>query len=445
MSAIDDLLRPPAAAPAQASPMGALLGWEAELRRQSTLPELRYFVANEARGVVAYDQAFVLQRPLVGDGWRVEVASGLAAVDRNAPLVRGIETALAEADGPCDLDAPADPALDDYPFRHWLWHPLVDREGAAFAGLLLARAHPFGMADAARIARIAETTQHAWLALTGGKPVRRLPRFTRRQKRIAFALAVGAVLFPVHLSALAPVEVVPDRPFVVTAPFQAMVASIDVAPNARVRRGQTLMRFDDVKLRNELSLATERLAVARAKLGEVSSAAFGDATEARGISIADAEYRLADAEWRYARDMLARARVVAAQDGIALYTDRREWEGRAVDPGQPIMQVADPTRVRYRIDLPTREQLRLEPGSAVSVWLDSQPLWSQSARLEAASYQPRATADGGLAFALEAAPTGGDAPRIGSRGTARVRGQWAPLGYAMLKRPIASLRQYLGV
>ena len=32
----------------------------------------------------------------------------------------------------------------------------------------------------------------------------------------------------------------------------------------------------------------------------------------------------------------------------------------------------------------------------------------------------------------------------GGRGTARVRGPWAPLGYAMLKRPIASARQYLG-
>ena len=441
MTALTDLTQPPRA---PNSPLGVLLGWEAELRRQPTVPELLYFVANESRSLIAYDQAFVLKRSATGGGWQVRTASSIAAVDRNAPLVRGIEAAVAQCDAPCDLDCPDDPALDDYPFRHWLWYPLRTRDGEAFAGLLIARAHPFDIAEAGRLERIAETTQHGWLALTGGKPVRRMPTFTRKQKRLALAALAIVALFPVHLSALAPVEVVPAHPFVVTAPFQGIVAAIAVAPSERVARGQTLLRFDDVKLRNEFTLAEQRLHVARAKVDEVSAATFGDATQSRGISIAQAEYELAQAEYDYARDMLARARVVAPRAGIAIYTDRREWEGRSVDVGQPIMQVADPGDVRYRIDLPTREQMRLARGSAVSVWLDSQPLWAQSARLEEASYQARATPDGTLAFAIEAQPSDGGAPRIGSRGTARVRGPWAPLAYAVFKRPIATLRQYLG-
>ena len=442
MSALHGIVHPPRA-PA-ASPLGVLLGWEAALRRQATVPEFLYFVANESRTLIAYDQAFVLRCAPVGNGWQVQVASSLAAIERNAPLVRGIEAAVADCDAPCDLDCPDDPALDDYPFRHWLWYPLRDRDGAAFAGLLIARTYPFDISEAGRLERIAETTQHGWLALTGGKPVRRLPRFTAKQKRIGIAALVLLALFPVHLSALAPVEVVPAHPFVVTAPFQGVIAGIDVAPSAPVARGQTLLRFDDVKLRNEFTLAQQRLQVARAKVDEVSAASFGDATQSRGISIAQAEYNLAQAEYDYARDMLARARVVAPHGGTALYTDRREWEGRSVDVGQPIMQVADPADVRYRIDLPTREQMRLEPGSSVSVWLDSQPLWSQSATLDEASYQARPTADGTLAFALDATPSDGGHPRIGSRGTARVRGPWAPLAYAMFKRPIATVRQYLG-
>ena len=185
--------------------------------------------------------------------------------------------------------------------------------------------------------------------------------------------------------------------------------------------------------------------MARAKVDEVSNATFADATQSHGISIAQAEYNLAEAEFTSARDMLARARVIAPIDGLAIYTDRREWEGRSVETGQPIMEVADPTQVRYRVDLPAKEQMRLEPGSSVSVWLDSQPLAVRSARLVDASYQARATADGTLAFALDARATDAAAVRIGSRGTARVRGPWAPLAYALLRRPAASLRQYLGV
>lgn len=435
--------REPIVAAPRPDALAQLLAWEAGARAQATLPELIYHLANPPAGLLDHDQLFVLKRPLVGDGWHVAAASGLAQVDRNAPAIRAIEAAARPLSAATSLDAPDDEALADYPFRHWLWQPLVDRADMPFAGLLVARAD--ARPDPARAARVAETAQHAWLALSGGKPPRRVPRLTRRQRKLVAAAAAGVALFPVHLSALAPVEVVAARPAVITAPIAGVVTSVDVAPSERVAKGQTLLRFDDVKLANELSLAAERLQVARAKADEIASASFADATQARGLSIAQAEYQLAAAEHAYARDMLARATVRAPAAGIAVYTDRRAWEGRAVEIGQPIMEIADPARVRYRIDLPAREQMRLEPSSSVSVWLDSQPLWSESAVLEDASYQARPLPDGTLAFALDARPVGGTPPRIGSRGTARVRGPWAPLAYAALKRPIASLRQWVGI
>ena len=438
MAALSDLTRPPRAPDGLAQ----LLAWEAGLREQESVPELTYYLANEGRGLLGYDQLFVVKRPLVGDGWHVAAASGLAQVDRNAPAIRAIEAAVRDMGPATTLDAPNDEALDDYPFRAWLWQPLVDRSGAPFAALLLAREHDY--ADEGRAQRVAETAQHGWLALTGGKPARRLPRLTPKQKKWIAAAAAGVALFPVHLSALAPVEVVAAHPAVITAPIAGVITAVDVAPSAQVAAGQPLIRFDDVKLRNELSLAAERLQVARAKTDEVASASFGDQTQARGISIAQAEYQLAAAEHSYARDMLARSTVRAPKAGLAIYTDRREWEGRAVEVGQPIMEIADPRDVRYRIDLPAREQLSLSPGSTVSVWLDSQPLWSESATLADASYQARTLPDGTLAFALEATPAGGTPPRIGSRGTARVRGSWAPLAYAALKHPIAGFRQFVG-
>jgi len=448
MSALHDLTHPPiAASSSPPSPLSQLLAWEAALRRLATVPELLFYLANDSRRLVAYEQMFVLRRATVGGGWQVAVASSIASVDRNAPAIRAIEAAVRDLDidQPLDFPAPADEALEDYPFRAWHWQPLRDRDEVVFAGLLAVRVAPFDETDGARLERLAETAQHGWLALTGGKPVRRLPELTRKRRRAILIGAAVVALFPVHMSVLAPVEVVAARPFLVTAPFAGVVGGIDVAPNQQVVAGQPLLHFDDIKLRNDYDLAAQKLQVARAKVDEVSSASFGDAKEAHGISIAQAEYDLALAEYNYARDMLGRARVTAPRAGIAIYTDRRDWEGRAVDVGQTIMEVADPSAVTYRIDLPTREQMTLEPGSSVSVWLDSQPLWSQSARLEDASYQAHSTPDGTLAFALTAKPSDGAAPRIGSRGTARVRGPWAPLGYAMLKRPVSGLRQLIGL
>jgi len=425
--------------------LAQLLTWEAAARRAASVPELHYLVANDTCHLVDHAQLFVIKRSMTHHGWRIVAASSLVSIDHNAPLIRAIQAAI-PGDGDMQvLSAPPDPALEDYPFEHWLWVPGQDRAAHVFCGLLFARSRPFATHEQLRAQRITDTMVHAWLALTGNRPVRRLPTLKKSHQMLLLAACVGALLFPVHLSVLAPVEVVAAQPVILTAPFSGIVTSITVAPNEKVVAGQVVVRFDDVKLRNEASLAAEKLQVAQARLNEVSSASFADATEGRGISIARADRDLAQAEHAYTTDMLARAQLTAPRAGVAVYSDRREWEGRAVQVGQPIMEIADPGRVRYRIDLPAREQMDLNPGSTITVWLDSQPLSSLSATLVDVSFLARPTPEGNLAFAIDATPVPGATPRLGARGIARVRGHLAPLGYVLLRRPIASLRQTIGL
>jgi HlyD family secretion protein/Biotin-lipoyl like len=433
---------------ADSAGLAALLRYEGEVRKQASVDELIYFVANESRALVVYDQMFVLRQSAVRAALTVAAASSLARVDNNAPLIQAIERA-AQRFG-ADVRrieselAADDPALAGYPFTAWQWAPLKGRDGAVFGGLLLARAAPWTDADALRLTRIADTVQHSWLALTGGKPPRRRINLDRRAQRwIAGALIVAA-LFPVRMTALAPVEVVSAKPFIVSAPYSGVIARVEVAPNAMVRAGQPVLTFEDIKVRNELAQAQERVAVARAKLDRATSAAFGDPEQAREIAPLQAELELAQTDYAYARDMMGRAQIVAPRAGMAIYSDRRDWEGRAVNVGDPILQIADPRDIAYRIDLPAKEQMRLEPGAPVKIWLDAQPLWALNGRVETASYLARPTADNILAFAVTAKPDGG-APRIGSRGTAKLYGQRAPFVYTVLRRPIASARQFLGL
>ncbi len=433
--------------------MAALLQYEAEVRRWASVPELIYHVANATRGIVDYDQLFVFRQARIGDAMHAVAASSLAAIDRNAPLVQAIEAtvaALATTAGLADAhdfaaqSLHSDAALDEYPYPAWRWLPLKDAEGRVFAGLLFARQQTMRDGEGVRAARVAETVAHAWCALTAGVPVRRIKRVGVRERRgIAIALAVMA-LFPVQMSALAPVEVVAARPFVVAAPFAGVIQRIEVAPNAVVTAGQPVLTLDDTKARNELQVAGEKLQVARARVERSTSAAFAPGDETRDITVNRAEQDLAQADYAYAKDVLDRSRIVAPRAGVALYSDRRDWEGRAVATGDPIMQIVDPADVELRIDLPTKEQLALGKGGPVKVWLDAEPLWSIDGRLDTVSYQSRMTPAGVLSFAVIAKPVGAR-PRIGSRGTAKLYGSWAPLSYALLKRPIASLRQTLGL
>ncbi len=442
----------PRAVPPDQASLIALLQLEADLRRQASEMELVYFLANESRRLFDYGQMFVLRLSRLGDSFRIIAASSLATIDRNAPLVRAIEASVAAIkrerglDDALEFDARAydgEDVLGEYPFESWNWQPLRDAKGQPFAGLLVARDTSLREAERFRLDRLAETSAHAWRALSGPEPVRRVPRLDKRQRIAIGVVLLIAALLPTRMSALAPVETVAARPFTVSAPFSGVISTIEVPPNGRVRAGQPLVRFDDVKMRNELTLATERLSVARARLERASSAAFGKAEEAREIAIMRAELDLAQAEHDYAQDMLSKTTLVAPRDGIALYSDRRDYEGRAMNVGDPIIRVADPKSVRFRIDLPASEQMSLSPGSPVEVWLDSQPLWSIDARLEQASFSARKTPEGVMAFALVATPIR-QRPDIGARGTARVHGHWVPMIYALLKRPISALRQRIG-
>jgi hypothetical protein len=439
------------AIPLEQASLAALLQFEGDVRRQGSEAELVYHVANEARRVLAYDQMFVLRQARIGDGFHVIAASSLATIDRNAPLIHDIEKAMATIDRGLaqDIDAhtlagDADSAIPSYPFKHWRWQPLNDAEGKVFAGMLLTREVPFLEAEAMRLDRIGETAGHSWRALSGGRPVRRIRGLERKEKRGLMAWTAAIALFPTQMSALAPVEVVPARPFVVAAPFSGVIDKIEVSPNARVKQGQLLLRFEDTRLRNELTLATEKLAVARARAERTATAAFGAAEESREISVTRAEYDLAQAEYNYARDVMEKSRFTAPVSGMAIYSDRRDWEGRAVNVGEAIMQIADPRAVAFRIELPAKEQMALAKGARVDVWLDSQPLWALRGRIDTASYQARQTPEGVLAFTITAKPDGAT-PRIGSRGTAQVHGRWVPLAYSIFRRPIASARQFIGI
>jgi Barrel-sandwich domain of CusB or HlyD membrane-fusion len=443
----------PRATPPEQASLAALLQYEGEIRRQASVNELVYFIANETRRIVAYDQMFVLRQPRMGAGFHVAGASSLAVVDRNAPLIQAIEKAMVALAVAVDVAAPQDfaatafsddPAVGEYPFHVWRWQPLLGTDGAAFAGLLIARSEPMREAEGVRLARVGETAAHGWRALTGGKPVSRLPKIGKRERRWLAVAALILFCFPVRLTTLAPVEVVPAKPFVVSAPYAGVIAKIDVAPNATVVAGQAVMTFEDIKVRNELAQAEQKLQVAQARVERSTSAAFGKAEEAHDIATMRAEYDVARADYAYARDLMSKSQVTSPRGGMAIYSDRRDWEGRAVNVGEPIMQIADPRDVSFKIELPTKEQMTLEPGSGVKVWLDAQPLWAINASVETASYQARPTPEGVLAFAVTAKPEG-DTPRIGSRGTAKLYGRWVPLAYSLFKRPISSARQFLGL
>jgi multidrug resistance efflux pump len=259
------------------------------------------------------------------------------------------------------------------------------------------------------------------------------------------AAAVSLLLLaPIRQSVLAPAEVVPRDGQVVTAPLDGVIAEFMVKPNQAVSKGEVLLRFDATSIKAQADVAERSLNVAEAELRTSTQRAFSDAESSSRIDLLAARVEQKRAERDYASQLLARTEVRAERDGIAVFADAQRWTGKPVQTGERLMEIADPRQAELRIELAVGDALDFKQGAEVALFLDSDPLNRHTARLQRSAYEAQQTASGQLAYRLDAefeeAP-----PRIGLRGTAKIFGERGPLALYLLRRPLAALRQTVGL
>lgn len=444
----------PGAAPA--TRLELLLRLEGDIRQAGSVDELRYLAVNELRTLCGFAQCFFLD--LTGSGRaRVTAASAIDGIDRNAPFIRWIEKVAEDhragrrTDEVASFAVPADQLANSadgasFPFGQFLWAPLVPPRGEACSALLMCRAKPWREQDIVIAERIGATLAHAIQALAGK---RRLAGFIRPRKGLAVvaALALLALIIPVPMTVLAPVEVVADDPVVVASPLDGVIEQVRVEPNSTVHKGDVLFTFERQKLAADAEIAARRQRVAEAKLMSARQRAFTDPRAARQVEIARAEVDLAAAERAYADRLLARARVHARSDGVVIFSDKSTWTARPVSTGERVMEIADPRRVAFRVMLGVSDAIAIRQDARVKIFLDADPLHALEGRAREIGYQARPDATGAMSYRIIVEPAGAakaDPPRIGLRGTAQVYGPSAPLGVYLLRRPIAAFRQFVG-
>ena len=140
----------------------------------------------------------------------------------------------------------------------------------------------------------------------------------------------------------------------------------------------------------------------------------------------------------------------AERAGIAVFTDVNDWLGKPLSVGERVLTLADPQAPEIDIMVPVGDALVLEPGSRVELFLNVDPLHPLRARLTHASYEAGLSASGVLSYRVKAALEPGEIPgetppRIGLRGTAKILGDRVPLALYLFRRPLALLRQSLGI
>jgi HlyD family secretion protein/Biotin-lipoyl like len=436
-----------------------ILQIERDARRAPTIPELRFLIANETRRVVGARQVFLLQPE--GKKYHVTAISSLTGVDRQSPLVQWIEKRCTELvlngqiqsfpmhnlkAGQNSGTQAIDDAAKVFPFPQALITRIVDRQDQEIAILVSVRETGFSESDCLLQKRLSETYAHAWAALGGLKKA-----FTSRLRSpIIWAAMIGVTgcigLLPVPMSALAPAEVSPLEPIIIAAPIDGSIDQVLVEPNRMVKAGDTLFRYVDTQAKGALDVADREVAVAEAKLRQASQMAFVDPSAKRELAISRTELRLKKAEQAFAAEIFERTIVRAPKEGIAVFADKRELIGRPVNTGQRIMELADPARTLFKLQVPADDALVLGIGAKVRVFMDADPLNPIAAKVTRAAPMAKPGESGNLTFRTEAMLVGGAImPPLGHRGTAQISGEQVTLAFYLFRRPIAALRQRTGL
>ena len=448
------------ATPAQVNPWALMDNLASKARAADTEQALLFVVANATASLLPYRSALVFTlhhfEPVLG------CASGLTAVDRGSPFGSWAEQAV-KAFLPQLIDQQRLTVLNLPEHLRAAWHeywpevvqvhPMPGAGGELLGVVVYVMERPWPETSVPMLNTLHQMygvcLQHLRARTSPFDVVRQLVdgRNLKSRKVLLRSLAALtlAMLLPIRQFVIAPAEIISLDAIAVTAPVDGIVAELVARPNQPVSKGDVLFRLDDTAIRNRLESARQGLEVSRAEYLAGAHRAFvsSEKTAEAGVLKGRINERLA--EVAFLEDQLGMLEIRAGRDGIAVYGQENDWIGKPVSAGQRIMELADSAQVGVNAWVPVADAINMRSGERIHVLLYADPLSPLTATIEQASYQATKSPDGVAAYRVRATLPPQDSVRLGLRGNAKINGDWVVLGYFIFRRPLAAMRQWLGV
>lgn len=434
-----------------------LLRLSRRARRADSAVELGFIIANETHNLVAYRQSVLW---LKSDG--VVAISGVVTPEANAPFIHWLnrladhfiklKIRVATIVEPSMLPQDVAAEWDEWLPGAGLWMPFIDSQSNMMGGFFLAREQIWTTENIALLTEWIDIWLHAWQS----KQLQQRhfnvmawlkERMSIKGRRLYIGLLVVAfLLIPIRMTVLVPGELVPVQPSTIRSPLEGTVDRFFVAPNARVKAGERLLALDSTLLSSKLKVSQEALATAEAEYRQAAQQAVFDTRSKSQLAQLQGKIVERSAEVDYLQSQLSRTQIVAPIDGIVLVDDASEWIGKPVVTGERIMTIADEHQVEVEAWLSPDDLINFPKESNVKLFLNASPLHPVRAKLRYISYEAVARPDGRFAYRLRATLSDNKiASRVGLKGTARVAGGYVPLGYWVMRRPLAFIRPYIEV
>ncbi len=440
-----------------------LLQLEHNCRNSENIKELYFQIVNQTRSLVDYSQGVLLTTDLTGK-YKVVAISDVSVVDTTSPFVQWIESVIVDlskngkskdiffVDNKNDLSKINFESINEYSPPNLLYVPLKNIKENIETNyiFLLSKEQIWEDKEIEIFKHLSSSLAYFLFAMRKTGFLNSLKKISFKNKYFKIALVILFVLMflPVRLSVLAPLEVEAKNPYVVTSPINAVIEEVKVFPNEKVEKEQLIVTFDNVDFINNYNVAKRTLDVANAELFTAQQSSFLDPKQKSQIAQLESQVKLKEAELNFSQEQLNKTKIYSKEEGIAVINNPNDWKGKPVFTGEKIFLIANQSSIELKIMLPVSDAIFLEEGAIVKAFFDNDPTNSWSAKVKYISYKPELTEENILSYKIVAnfddIKENGYIPSIGLRGTSKIYSKKVSLFFYLFRKPITSIRQWIG-
>lgn len=304
------------------------------------------------------------------------------------------------------------------------------------------RMQRFVQAAAPRVAGALDVVQRAELP----QPIRLLkclPQQMARRQTLLALLCVGILLgmlaIPMPLRVRCHCTLMPiERRFAV-APYDGMIARGSVRPGDKVRSGDLLAEMDGRSLSLELaSVGAERLKALKKQDIELADHNVSQ------LQLATLDARRLDADESLLHLRHDNLQIRSPMDGVVLSGSLERAEAASVRKGQILFEIGSAQVQRFELEIRAEEIAHVRIGHSVTIWVEG--MEHRAIRETIERIRPSSELRNGQhVFVAEVSCQSPDVHQLrpGMRGSARIDGDFHPLGWNVFHRPYELLRSYL--
>lgn len=420
---------------------------------------LQFVIANETRKVIPYDRAILCQ--IVKKKITPISISGQSAISTLTEFHRGFSELINNLSDPGGIQMLSQDKFStnqdiwtEYQRKNAaavLWLPIYSK-GELSLGLWVEQweATQENMVPQATLDLVSEHLLPGLGAIWDKYRLRARikPAIASKYKYIVPLLGSGLLsLFLIHLPlrVVAPCEIVPKDPTIITAPLQGVIEKIDVLPGDFVKVGNTLVQYDKRLYARELKIAQHEYLIGEATLSRALALGINDKTSLQDVEILRLKSQKQKIDLERAKDNYKKSEIHSPINGTVIMNNPDEWVGKPVQIGEKILTIADLSNTKVKIWLPEDDHIELDRNTPVTVVSNAEPEKKLSAHITYVGNEVMISDQNIPSFIVEADWEGTDRiEKTGLKGTAVLYGEKVSLFYYLFRKPWIIFRHIFG-